>query len=190
MEEAMHKLIDKIVWLGIILVGAMLVAQLTFVKGAWAQKSDPFLIEMRAVELTKWVAMNTAYEPHPPPPIVYMDQATMSRVTQNPNIRALYFPNMMVLGTEFRLGEHDHILVHELTHHLQFTRRGGSNTRRRPATMRTNSKRTPSSADSLRRPASGITRTASRSLPCSEAVGATDEALSLVQQEIARALSA
>jgi hypothetical protein len=120
MEEGMHKLIDKIVWLGIVLVGAMLVAQLTFVKGAWAQKTDPFLIEMRAVELTKWVAANTRYEFHQPPPIVYMDAATMKRVTQNPEIVALYFPNMMVLGTDFRLGEHDHILVHELTHHLQF----------------------------------------------------------------------
>src|SRR3989344_335704 len=103
------------------IVCAFLVVVLFGTTAAHAQKSNPALIEKRAVELTEWIVRNSTFEFVPPPPIVFVPPVTLARVFNgDKTVQAGHFPNMIMLRADFQLGINDEVLLHELVHHLQF----------------------------------------------------------------------
>lgn len=86
---------------------------------AWAADIPPSLV----ARLSAWVADAAHYKDAAPPLIVHMTHRAMDAAYGGENVEALYMNGVVYLAPDFDPGKlrDQSILVHELTHHLQFT---------------------------------------------------------------------
>jgi hypothetical protein len=108
------------------LIGLALAA-LVMVPSAQARPGR-IALDARIAELSDFVRMVTGYEVKTAPRIVFHAQEQLDRMYFGDNYRpslkgwigALAAGGTIMLSDDFMLGRDDHILVHELTHFMQF----------------------------------------------------------------------
>jgi hypothetical protein len=93
--------------------------------------SDEFSERMR--EIVEWIGANSdypgeltkpvavAFVPRPVLNYIFFETAANASYSGQDSVKGLYLERgIMLLPDDFKLGEHDYILVHELVHHLQW----------------------------------------------------------------------
>lgn len=88
-------------------------------------EGDREALDRRVVELTKWIIEKRPdLKAGDPPIIVFASHDSINRAVESEDglTYAFYQPpyGIIWLPETFELGKHDHYLVHELYHHLQF----------------------------------------------------------------------
>lgn len=112
------------------IIGALAAAVMAAPAAASPRPPDAYF--ERIDELVDWIGAQTDYpaELERYPAIVLLPRDTLNYLfyegaagrayNGQDRIKALYLEGMMFLTDDFRLGDHDYILLHELVHHLQF----------------------------------------------------------------------
>jgi hypothetical protein len=111
-------------------VPAALVAAMALVCAPALAEPSADAVQRRAEELVRWIAAQSDYSGtlKQSPRFVFLPAAqirhlfsrtSMGYAAETSTVQAAQYGGAIVLPDTFELGRHDHILVHELVHHLQ-----------------------------------------------------------------------